>query len=383
MVYDVLGSVRSLVKLDSYCIDNNVFRLHYKATVIFLVAFSLLVTSNQYFGDPIDCIQRDDIPPALLDTYCWIHSTFTLPDALNKKVGVEVPHPGIDKYTPGEKRTYHKYYQWVCFVLFIQAIMFYLPRYLWKMWEGGRVRSLVLNLDAPILAKNTRDEEIQMLLDYFRSNLRYHNWYFFYFVFCEVLNFINVIIQMYLIDAFLGGAFSTYGVDVIRYTEMDQENRVDPMVAVFPRMTKCTFHRYGSSGDVQKHDALCILPLNIVNEKIYIFLWFWFVFLAIITGAVLVYRLLILFFEALRKTVLRSRSRLCDPYHLNVVLNVSKIGDWFLLHLLAKNMDGQNFREFVERYSEYILKTQNMNLDEKQPIMTHDGNESHGGDSEK
>ena len=58
MVYEVLGSVRGLVKFDRHCIDNNVFRLHYKATVIFLVAFSLLVTSNQYFGDPIDCIQR-------------------------------------------------------------------------------------------------------------------------------------------------------------------------------------------------------------------------------------------------------------------------------------------------------------------------------------
>ena len=58
MVFELFGSVRRLVKLDEVCIDNNVFRLHYKATVIFLIAFSLLVTSNQYFGDPIDCIQR-------------------------------------------------------------------------------------------------------------------------------------------------------------------------------------------------------------------------------------------------------------------------------------------------------------------------------------
>lgn len=136
---------------------------------------------------------------------------------------------------------------------------------------------------------------------------------------------------MYLIDSFLGGAFSTYGVDVLRYTEMDQETRVDPMIAVFPRMTKCTFHRYGSSGDVQKHDALCILPLNIVNEKIYIFLWFWFVMLAVITGGMLVYRLFIIFFDPLRKTMLRAKSRLCDPYDLNVVMSVIKIGDWFLL----------------------------------------------------
>lgn len=105
-----------------------------------------------------------------------IHSTFTLPDALNKKVGVEVPHPGIDKYTPGEKRVYHKYYQWVCFVLFLQAIMFYIPRYLWKMWEGRRLRSLVLELDNPIMTDEARDEQIDLVVDYFRSNLR---WKFF------------------------------------------------------------------------------------------------------------------------------------------------------------------------------------------------------------
>ncbi|KAH7637008.1 innexin inx2 [Dermatophagoides farinae] len=376
MVYDVLGSIRSLIKLDDYSIDNNVFRLHYKATVIFLVAFSLLVTSNQYFGDPIDCIQRDDVPPALLDTYCWIHSTFTLPDALDKKIGVEVPHPGIDKYTPGEKRVYHKYYQWVCFVLFLQAVMFYIPRYLWKMWEGRRLKSLVLHLDSPIMDKDDRDEQVNMVVDYFRTNIRYHNSYFYYYVFCEFLNFVNVILQMYLIDAFLGGAFSTYGFDVIQYTEMDQENRVDPMIAIFPRMTKCTFHRYGSSGDVQRHDALCILPLNIVNEKIYVFLWFWFVFLAIITGALLVYRLFVIFLDPVRKTMLKSRARLCNPYNLNIVLSVTKIGDWFLLYLLCKNMEGQNFREFIERYSEEIMKSSNGNDNEKEPIINKSGNET-------
>ena len=28
-------------------------------------------------------------------------------------------------------------------------------------------------------------------------------------------------------------------------------------------MTKCTFHKFGTSGNIEKHDALCILPLNI------------------------------------------------------------------------------------------------------------------------
>ena len=44
---------------------------------------------------------------------------------------------------------------------------------------------------------------------------------------------------------------------------------------MFIVMFQCTFHKFGTSGEVEKHDALCLLPLNIVNEKVYIFLWFW------------------------------------------------------------------------------------------------------------
>ena len=56
-------------------------------------------------------------------------------------------------------------------------------------------------------------------------------------------------------------------------------------------MTKCTFHKFGTSREVEKHDALCILPLNIVNEKIYIFLWFWLLLLGCLSTLVVVYRL--------------------------------------------------------------------------------------------
>jgi hypothetical protein len=60
------------------------------------------------------------------------------------------------------------------------------------------------------------------------------------------------------------------------------------MIYVFPRMTKCTFHKFGTSGNIEKHDALCILPLNIVNEKIYIFIWFWLLILGFLTFVILV-----------------------------------------------------------------------------------------------
>ena len=58
-MFDVFTPVKGLIKLETICIDNNVFRLHYKATFVILVVASLLVTSRQYIGDPIDCIVEE------------------------------------------------------------------------------------------------------------------------------------------------------------------------------------------------------------------------------------------------------------------------------------------------------------------------------------
>lgn len=91
-------------------------------------------------------------------------------------------------------------------------------------------------------------------------------------------------------NRFFDGAFLTFGIDVLKFLESDQEDRVDPMIYVFPRMTKCTFYKYGVSGEVERHDAVCILPLNVVNEKIYVFLWFWFLFLGVLSFFTVLYR---------------------------------------------------------------------------------------------
>lgn len=56
--------------------------------------------------------------------------------------------------------------------------------------------------------------------------------------------------QMFLMNKFFDGEFMTFGLDVIRHMEADQEDRMDPMIYIFPRMTKCTFYKYGVSGEV-------------------------------------------------------------------------------------------------------------------------------------
>jgi len=358
-MFDVFRSVKPLLKLDKICIDNNIFRLHYKATFVILVTASLLVTSKQYIGDPIDCIV-DDIPGNVMDTYCWIHSTHSL--NCNDTFDLKNPeaHPGVSAACPGgesaeDGKVEHKYYQWVCFTLFFQAILFYIPRYLWKLWEGGKMKMLVQELNLPIVEENTKLDRIQILIDYFTDTRHNHNSYTFRFFFCELLNFINVVGQIYFMDFFLGGEFTTYGSDVLAMSEQPQQDRNDPMSAVFPKVTKCTFHKFGSSGTVETKDGLCILPLNIINEKIYVFLWIWFTFLAIATGIFTIYRLALLVMPGLRLCILNQRARLVGRMEVENICRRLRLGDWFILYQLGKNIDPMIFREFMEKLHKRML----------------------------
>ena len=137
-------------------------------------------------------------------------------------------------------------------------------------------------------------------------------------------------------------------------TELPPEERVDPMARVFPKMTKCTFHKFGPSGTVQKFDGLCVLPLNIINEKIYVFLWFWFIVLTVITGLQMLYRLAVIGSSRLREMLLMSRSRLTKRHQVESIARRSQLGDWFMLYQLGKNIDPLIFKEFLgELYKKY------------------------------
>lgn len=355
MVLTLFAGLKSLLKRRDVCIDNAVFRIHWFVTSMVLVVFSILVSARQYFGSPIECIHTDKLPPNIINTFCWIHSTFTLPDALDKRIGAEVPYPGVDNTGQSNGvRKYHTYYQWVCFVLFIQAILFYVPHYLWKVWEGGLMKTIVLGLKIALLTDEEKGRKKQILIDYLCRHMRTHRMYAFRYFFCELLCLVNVIGQMYLMNCFVNGEFVSLGMRVINQSISDQEYRQDPLIFVFPRMTKCTFRRFGVSGDLQKYDALCILGQNVINEKIYIILWFWFMMLAVLCSLVVVYRLTIAFFPMFRPFFLHARCRIASRHHINVVLRKTNIGDWFLLYMLGKNVDPIIFKEIVAEMAKKV-----------------------------
>lgn len=356
----ILGNLKKLLSIPRVSIDCFVFRLHHQLTVLVLVAFAVLVTTKQYVGDPIECDRSSGVPAGVINVYCWIHATYSIKSLFSNADGKRIVYPGVGNgadFTDGADVKYHKYYQWVCLMLFLQALCFYIPRWLWKAWEGGRLKTLVQSLEYHVvLEPDVKRQRTDLLVRYLLSNLGSQDSYAWKYFACEAMALFNVVCQLFFIDLFLDGEFLTYGVEVLSFVTRDEdyEDRVDPMVRVFPRVAKCHFHKFGSSGNVETHDAVCVLPLNIVNEKIYVFLWFWFVILAVLSGLVIVYRSVLFIWAPARFHVLKSRARLTNVTYLERVLDRCKVGEWFLLDLLAKNLDPVHYRDLISDLEKHL-----------------------------
>jgi len=365
-MYSMFGNFGNYFRFKKSVIDNTTFRLHYRTTFAFLVLASLLTTANQFIGAPIQCIV-EGIPTGIMNTYCWIHGTFTVPRQLTGRVGIDIPHIGVGppvppppsvaaaaadinlvKVTEEGEEIRHAWYQWVCFVLFLQAVMCYVPHYLWKSWEGGKLGLILQGLDADYIEKpSSVDDRKLLLVNYFMRNVRKHDLYAYKFVFCEVLNLVNVIVQIYFMDLFLGGQFTRYGTEVLAISEMPLEERVDPLSKVFPKVTKCTFHRYGPSGTVENKDGLCVLANNIINEKIYIFLWFWFITVTVWTSIHLLLRVVSISSKYSRLLQLCNRCKSNDKADIGTILRKCGFGDWFILMQLAKHVNPAVFHDVI------------------------------------
>lgn len=336
-------------------IDNTTFRLHYRVTFTILIIGSMFTTLYQYIGAPILCM-ANGVPGGIMNTYCWIHGTFTVPAKLSGVIGQDMPHPGVGpttdpnliRITKDGEEVRHGWYQWVCFVLFLQAILTYIPHYLWKSWENGKIKMMMQDLNEVGLEdpSTKKDRRLATVL-YFTRTLGTHQLYVAKYVFCEFLNFVNTVFQLYFMNYFLGGQFFTYGTDVLRISELPIEERVDPMAKVFPKVTKCTFNNYGPSGTVEIKDGLCVLAINIINEKIYIFLFFWFLTLCTWTGVHLIVRVLTVALRNFRIYFLAQRAKGNKKSDLASVVRHCSFGDFFLLIQLAKHMDPSVFHEFL------------------------------------
>lgn len=357
-------AVKNLLTYSKVQTDHAVFRLHYKITATMLLVCSILVSGTQFFGEPIHCATNDVISTDIMNNYCWVEGTFTLPRSLNGTLGDDVAAPGVDqrKITANDPVIEHAYYQWVGMFLLFQAVCFYFPRWLWRCWEQGRMKALVKEISTsdkekiPITTRQEFEKKAKTIIDYFLGHRFENQKYAYRFFVCEILTCVNLIFQLYLLDRFLGYQFWTYGPSAVGYLMYDPENRVDPMAQVFPKMSKCRLRRFGTSGEVQIHDAICLLSLNIINEKIFVALWFWFVVLAIISFFNICYRLLMLTTKNYRYLQIKTLASMIKKADLDAVRSYGTCGDWFMLSLLKENVKAHHFRQVVTSLSSELAR---------------------------
>ena len=98
-------------------------------------------------------------------------------------------------------RLYHQHQQLLARPSFItdynrtlsfQAILFYIPRWLWKNWEAGKVSALRMDLNLGIISDVEKKLKKKLLIDYLYSNLKHHNFWAYRYFFCEFLALLNV-----------------------------------------------------------------------------------------------------------------------------------------------------------------------------------------------
>uniref|UniRef100_A0A914MVJ6 Innexin n=1 Tax=Meloidogyne incognita TaxID=6306 RepID=A0A914MVJ6_MELIC len=262
-------------------LDDFVDRLCYKATSTLLFVFALLTTIDT-FGKPINCMvpaEFTEIWSNFVHQYCFVTGTYVKnydADGVMEKVFVG-------------------YYQWVPFVLVLQAVTMYLPYLFWDFCQSWSTDVDFSHINS-LCAKARTDEAANRTVHLDKAakqiyQVAKHRGFhgigfgavYFYLVF-KFCNSVVIVSQIIFLAVFCGKNDLLWGIKFAG--EMVAGNSLYwDKFGYFPRVAYCSFGRdfLGSSSGNLVQEARCTLGFNVINEKIFLILFFWFFFLYVLT----------------------------------------------------------------------------------------------------
>ncbi|KAF7261850.1 hypothetical protein EG68_00805 [Paragonimus skrjabini miyazakii] len=322
-------------------LEDTADRLNLFTVVLFGLA-AMVIGVKQYIMNDISCYipvsPTGDKFKEFVNDYCWVRGT--IPLRWNE------PMPDSDEIW-NEYEQYRRitYYQWVPFVLGLQCIFFYIPHIAWQAVcahrSGGDLFALVKSAaDAATSERGTREKQVKRVAEFLEDMIdgqrdchkhtvrrrltrraydmcgicvvskRLGTCLVFSYLGVKVLTIVNAIMQVYLIQRFLGftsdGSAGQKSMDLgktfdpkaVSTFSNENENfngfgfgltvanhirsgRDWPETMLFPRVAYCRVPGIRLVGVENTYTAQCALPINMLNEKIYIFFWFWIVFLIV------------------------------------------------------------------------------------------------------
>lgn len=161
---------------------------------------------------------------------------------------------------------------------------------------------------------------------------------------------LSQVLNMYILNALFGQFWLRYLPAIVSLLTTGGSSFSELAWEIFPITAKCLYSDYGPSGSTQTHDLLCLLTLNVINEKVFAFLYIWYVFLLFMSGGNLLWRSLILLSSSLRLKMIQSSTKWTEPLsvrELKKVFPKDNIGDWFIIYLLGQNLNRFVFRDIL------------------------------------
>lgn len=117
---------------------------------------------------------------------------------------------------------------------------------------------------------------------------------------------------------------------------------------LFPTQAKCFYYDFGPSGSQQQRDALCFLPQNTINEKVFVFLYVWLIAMVCFALLNIIRIVIMVTLKCLRISDIRYKANsYCQRPSMDFFYFYSDIGYWFTLSLLHKNLSPVLFKDLI------------------------------------
>ena len=267
------------------------------------------------------------------------------------------------------------YYQWVPLILSLQAILYYVPRIIWSIFTYNRtgtdlqnlirtannatkddgekrekaVRHMAKSLELLLFNRreyhDRRDSRVTKMMQVLPGK-RHGNNLIYYYIFIKILYVIIGAAQIYLMYAFLRFD-QREGYFFFGWRILDDIRKGRPWTEtqIFPRVGACRHTLQHVAAD-NKLFAQCVLPINMLNEKIYIFLYFFF-------AAVMFFTLFSIPLWIFRISKFRQR------HFVKRFLKMADVYDRDNRHL--KDLIDRFINEFLRQDGHFLLRMLSMN----------------------
>lgn len=316
---------------------------------LFIIA-SILTSAKTYVGSAMECWVPQTYSGEwgeFAENYCFLKDTYWYP---SKEIMRDIPEHHKERHRLS-------YYQWSSMYMAIAGLAFMIPKFLWKMFQSYTDMSLIYFCDtANTIRSETeekRQDKVREMANFMHTKIkavhaprsiasvRMSTIY----MFIKFLYLVIAVAQFVMLGYFLGQKKDllwgwTLFTNLINGITWET-------TGLFPRLTFCDFQIREMAGNNRDETVQCVIGINEFNEKIFLFLWFWLVFLFFATSIAHVY----------------NAVTITKPYFINSLLytirnhedkgqkeKFREFGDEYL------TMDGKLILSFVKSQSDLVAQ---------------------------